>query len=340
VKALLWFAASALLASLAVALYLRLARRRGWLDTPNHRSSHEQATPSSGGIAVMLVFLPLAGAQLLLQAFGDSIPSVGFSAPGALAASLFMAALLCVIGAWDDRSFLPAGLRLVLFLGLAMIAAIAWLMPQGSWSLSVLMQIGGCALALAWLVNLFNFMDGIDGLAALQCVIVALALAALGAGAGACDGFIVLALTLAGSYLGFLLFNWPPARLFMGDAGSLSAGFLLGLLGLWGWREGWLPAAVWLLLMSPFLIDTTWTLLSRMLRRVPLAQAHREHAYQRLARHWHSHRLVLLALLALHAFWLLPLSWLQLRQPQHAQTILLLGIFPQLFLMVRLRRLK
>ncbi|MEE4278295.1 MAG: glycosyl transferase family 4 [Halieaceae bacterium] len=341
--ALLAFAAATLLSTLAVSAYLRLAQHRAWLDEPNHRSSHQRATPSSGGVAIMVVLLPLALVQLLWP--GAPWSEAGLAQAGAVAAhalppSLFAAALLCAIGAWDDRSHLPAKARLVVFLGLCLLVASAWVVPGTDSTSRVWLMTVGLGVALAWLINLYNFMDGTDGLAGLQCVLVALALAGFGAWCAAAPAFIGLALLVAGAYLGFLFFNWAPARLFMGDAGSLSAGLLLGLLGLWAWREAWLPPELWLLLMSPFLIDTAWTLVRRMLQRAPLAEAHREHAYQRLARYWNSHGAVAFALLALHLAWLLPLAWLQLRFPQHAQTILAVGIFPQLFLMVSLQRLQ
>ncbi|MEO1080453.1 MAG: glycosyl transferase family 4 [Pseudomonadota bacterium] len=334
-SALVGMIGSALLSALAVAIYLRSARRRGWLDAPNHRSSHEEATPSSGGIAVLGVLVPLAALWLIL---GTPAGTAGTIVPiREPLLSLAAAALLCLIGAWDDLRPLPAGLRLMVFVGLTLMVVAVWLPPRELADLALVLILG---VALAWLVNLYNFMDGIDGLAALQCVLVALAMAWLARRGGANAQYEVFALLIAGSYLGFLLFNRPPARLFMGDAGSLSAGLLLGCLGLWAWREAWVPATAWLLLMSPFLVDTGWTLAARAFRGAPLAEAHREHGYQRLARHWQSHGFVDLALLGLFILWLFPLTLLQQRMPENAVTIFLLGLFPQLLLMVRLRRLQ
>ena len=126
----------------------------------------------------------------------------------------------------------------------------------------------------------------------------------------------------------------------MGDAGSLSAGLLLGWLGLWGWRDDWLEPAAWLILMSPFVVDASWTLAARALRGAVLTEAHREHAYQRLARHWASHRRVAVALLLLHLVWLQPLALLTTLFPRHGVTFLAVGLFPQLLLMASIRRLK
>lgn len=320
-----------IVAAFAVAAYLPLASRRGWVDAPNHRSSHRRPTPNSGGVAVVPVFLVLVAACSALARPED----VALRAE--ILALLAATGLVCVIGAVDDRRHLPAGLRLILFLTASVATVLIILAPDG---VAALIVAGLLGVGLAWLVNLYNFMDGLDGFAALQTVLVAAMVAAVAHAAAAPPVYTVVAAVLSGCFLAFLAFNWPPAKLFMGDAGSLSAGLVLGWLGLVGWREGWVPAPVWVLLMSPFLLDTGWTLLARLRRGAPLTQAHREHLYQRLARRWQSHRAVALALLALHLLWLQPLVLVQLRYPGLAGTILLLGLFPQLLLIVRLARLQ
>jgi Fuc2NAc and GlcNAc transferase len=321
-----------LLSWLAVRAYLPLARRCNWVDAPNHRSSHRAPTPNSGGVALVPVFLALAGAAVFAvypDTTGPNDSAAWMLLPGV--------ALLAALGAWDDRRHLSARLRLAALLALSSALCMLWLAPATplAWVLSLLL-----AVALAWQVNLFNFMDGTDGLAALQCVVVATAMALQAGHGGASPLFQVLALTLAGCYAGFLVLNRPPARLFMGDAGSLSAGWLLGVFGIWAWLEGWLAWEVWALLMSPFLIDTGWTLAARALRGERVWEAHREHAYQRLARSYGGHGPVLRSLLWLHLLWLQPLALLQLLFPGQALTILALGLFPQLLLMVSLRRLE
>jgi Fuc2NAc and GlcNAc transferase len=332
VTALFWGIASFAGAAVALAAYLPLARRLAWVDSPNHRSSHERATPGSGGVAVIAALLVTVAVALFLEA-----PAT--DASGAQLAWLLAATTaLCAMGAWDDRRPLPAGLRLATTLVLCAGLQVVLLAPVTAvaWAFALAL-----AVALAWFVNLYNFMDGIDGLAAAQCVLAAVGLAMLAGLADAPAGrFQLLALSIGGAYLAFLLFNWPPARLFMGDAGSLSAGLLLGWLGLWGWREGWVAPAVWLLLMSPFVIDASWTLIARALRGARITEAHREHLYQRLARRWASHRRVTLALVLMHLVWLQPLALLISLYPGHSMTFLVLGLFPQLLLMASARRLK
>lgn len=329
---LLWGGVSFAGAAVTLMLYLPLARRLAWVDAPNHRSSHERATPGSGGVAVIAALLVTLAVALFLEA-----PATG--APEAQLAWLLAATTaLCAMGAWDDRYPLPASLRLCTTLVLCAGLQIVLLAPgtAAAWALALAL-----AVALAWLVNLYNFMDGIDGLAAAQCVLAAVGLALLAGLADVATGrFQMLALCIGGAYLAFLLFNWPPARLFMGDAGSLSAGLLLGWLGLWGWREGWVAPAAWLLLMSPFVIDASWTLIARALRGARITEAHREHLYQRLARHWGSHRRVTVALVLVHLVWLQPLALLAALYPRQSMTFLALGLFPQLLLMASARRLK
>jgi UDP-N-acetylmuramyl pentapeptide phosphotransferase/UDP-N-acetylglucosamine-1-phosphate transferase len=152
----------------------------------------------------------------------------------------------------------------------------------------------GLTLALAWAINAYNFMDGADGLAAGMAIFGfgAYALAAQLAGAAP---LATLCASLAAASLGFLAFNWPPARLFMGDAGAVPLGFLAGALGLQGWSEGAWPAWFPLLAFAPFLGDATLTLARRLWRRERVWRAHRDHYYQRLVQLGFGHRRTALA---------------------------------------------
>lgn len=321
------FALVALVLTLVMtAVYLPLARRWRFLDSPNHRSAHEVTTLSSGGLAIVVgITLTLQLAQLSGQAV---LPR-----PDRMMQWLLVA--LCALGAWDDRRPVPVYVRLALFLALAGLSVVFYFDTQVLvfWLWPILI------LALAWLVNLYNFMDGIDGLAALQAVLVAGSMLVLGFVSGADDAFLLLCAVVLGAYGAFLVFNWPPAKLFMGDAGSLCAGLLMGWLGLWAWRDEHIPVAAWFLLMSPFLLDTGVTLLFRALKGERLTEAHSEHCYQRLARHWGSHRQVNYALLLLHLLWLGPLAMASVCFPKLQWTLMLPGLFPQLLLIAKLRRL-
>lgn len=322
-----------LLAPLASALlcgvWLRLAQRGKWLDHPDHRSSHARSTPSGGGVGVMLA---LALSVVIAAASGVSWGAAYWLLLG-------LALVLMLAGMIDDRHNLPATLRLGIY-GLACMVLVSVLdlrltpVPAISgWIVWPLLVVG-----LLWFLNLYNFMDGIDGLAALQCFLAA-ASAALLAVLGGAPLFALFCILLALCQLGFLYWNWPPARLFMGDAGSIPTGFLLGGLALYGASTGALPLACWLVLLAGFITDASWTLVARSLRGVSLMEAHREHAYQRLSRHWRSHVAVDFFLLALNALWLLPLAWTIWHWPEFQLLLVILAYLPLLLGMAKLRGL-
>lgn len=266
VLAVFCIAAAATAAMLRTGLAARLA-----IDVPNARSLHAAPIPRVGG--VVLVAALLAGWGLL---------------PGPLAAIALPAALLCVFSFVDDRSGLPVLSRLAAH---ALAAALFLLLVQPAPDHGLLLALLGAGLV--WLTNLYNFMDGMDGLAGGMALI---GFAMLGAGAlPAAPGLAAACFCVAAAAAGFLLFNWHPARLFLGDAGSIPLGFLAGALGIRGWLEHLWPLWFPLLVFSPFVVDATVTLLRRALRGEKVWQAHREHYYQRLVRMGWSHRRTALA---------------------------------------------
>ena len=199
--------------TLLCGVYLRLARRWQILDTPNARSSHLLPTPHGGGAPMLLAF----GLGLLLaQYWVGTWPLLYLQLSG-------IALLLMLLGIADDLWSLSVRLRFGIY-GLSCLAAVVFIVPPPATAsvLTVALLMVAATLAMLWLVNLFNFMDGIDGIAATQCLLACTAAAFLASG-GAYAGFCLL---LAASQLGFLVWNWPPARLFMGDAGSIPTGFL------------------------------------------------------------------------------------------------------------------
>ncbi|GAB5412772.1 MAG: glycosyltransferase family 4 protein [Congregibacter sp.] len=321
---------AALLVSVVLTrFYLSVAKRLQLLDTPNARSAHSQATPSSGGIPIV--------AACLMVLVGANASGSTATPPNVLALLLLGSAVLCALGAWDDFKPLPVGIRMLVFLLVSLAAVLGFdpLLP----GLGVF-TLGLQVLAFAWLLNLYNFMDGIDGIAASQTVLVAGGLFAIGLLHGASLAFLVTAIVSAAAFAGFLLFNWSPARLFMGDSGSLCAGFLIGVLGMWGVQEGTVPAASWTLLMSPFLLDTGVTLLRRARHRERLTDGHSKHYYQRFMRYFSSHAAVVKSLILMQFFWLFPLSVLESFALAPAWTFTAVGLFPQLLLIVKYRHLK
>ena len=225
-------------------LYLRLARRWQLLDVPNHRSAHSSPVPRGGGVGI---FLGLFAAVGLTQMFDAAWPAPYLELTG-------LAALLMLAGILDDRFSLPVALR---FIAYALVAA------AGLWL--VLGVAPGWLYAVAWLytlwvLNLFNFMDGIDGIAASEAAFVFGASAVLALWSGAGGAWPLYCLLLAAGCLAFLHWNWAPARIFMGDAGSIPLGFLLALLSLQGEVGGELPLVASLVLLAVFVADASYTL--------------------------------------------------------------------------------
>lgn len=292
-----------------VALVRRYAMLR-LLDVPNDRSSHSRPMPRGGGVGLTV-------AHVCGLVMGAALGLVDFLLFLALAVG---GVAVAVIGFRDDHGHVSAAVRLSLH-ALAAVWAVAWLggMPPvdfGSGPVD-LGPVGTALLVLylVWFLNLFNFMDGIDGIAGMQsltmCVVAAFLLYTVGAGSRAALPVVLLAAATSG----FLVWNWPPAKIFMGDVGSGYLGYALGTLALWTVVEGWLSPWVWLILGGAFLADATVTLFVRAKARVALVEAHRSHAYQRLSRYWGGHGPVTLAYTAVNVLWLAPWALAATRWP-------------------------
>jgi len=261
------FLFSTLICILALWLILRSPLAHRGLDLPNERSLHSRPTPRIGGLGI------LAAIALALLTFRPALPWPIWAA----------LALIVAVSFIDDLGGLRAGIRMPLHLIAAATVAIA-AFPEASWPFWLLATV-----TVAWLINLYNFMDGSDGLAGGQAVFGfgTLAIAALQAND---PGIATSAAIIAGAALGFLMFNFPPARIFMGDAGSTSLGLLAGALGGLGVaRNLWHPVFPAIAFM-PFIFDGSATLLMRMGQGKKVWQAHRDHAYQRLNMSGFGHR--------------------------------------------------
>lgn len=291
--------------------------RHALLDIPNARSSHTEPTPRGGGLAIASVF----SIGLLALALFDR-----------LAITLLMALLgggwlLVLVGWWEDRYSLPRWLRFSAHI-LASLWAIFWL---DLWDHSL--ATGLILLSLVWLINLYNFMDGIDGIAASEAICVAGAsIVILGWG----SEFNVLFGLLAACCAGFLILNWPPAKIFMGDTGSCFLGFTIGVLALAASAHSAIPLACWLLLLGVFVVDASVTLLRRMLAGTRWYEAHRSHAYQQAAHYLGSHGWVSTAVIAINVGWLLPCAYLLALWPQWAIMIVLVALIPLFWLALAL----
>ena len=281
-----------ILASYSLTALVRFyAIKKSIFDIPNERSSHSVVTPRGGGLAIAATFV----FSLVFMAAFRIVP---LNIALALVVGGF---LVAAIGWLDDKNSVPPGLRLAVHF-LAAVWALYWLdgfdqMDIGfttvhlGWAGSVI-----AAFAIVWLINLYNFMDGIDGIAGIEAVSAALGAGLLLFWIGS-QGLAWVCMILALAVGGFLIWNWPPARIFMGDVGSGFLGYVFAVLALISEKNASFPLIVWLLLLGVFITDATITLFKRLGRGEKLSQAHRTHVYQLAVQAGYSHKRVTLMVL-------------------------------------------
>ncbi len=291
-----------LLSYFLTAAVRRYALAHSVMDIPLARSSHSVPTPRGGGIAIVVSFL------LVLPLFVWT-QDVTFQSVVAISGS---GLLIAIIGFWDDHGHISARWRLLAHF-VASIWALYWIggLPEiNLFGMNVNLGWSGIVMAtfyLAWMLNLYNFMDGIDGIASVETISVCLAMCLVYTLGGQIE-LTLLPLILAMAVAGFLCWNYPPARIFMGDAGS---GFLGITLGIFSIQAAWVSSELflaWLILLGVFIVDASFTLIRRLLRGDKLYMAHRSHSYQFASRRYGSHLPVTLGVAALNLFWLLPVA--------------------------------
>jgi Fuc2NAc and GlcNAc transferase len=324
--------ATFVLSALLTGAVRRLALSRGLLDVPNARSSHETPIPRGGGAAMVLT----------ASAAWITLGLMGVIQAGIVAALAGGGIAIAVVGLLDDRSRLSARFRLSVHFAAAL-WALLWLEglpPMRVGEHVIVFGWGGYilgALGIVWTLNLFNFMDGIDGIAASEAIFVVaggILLAQVGDGHHAQQA---AGLAFVAACCGFLLWNWPPARIFMGDVGSGFLGYVIAVLAVIEARDSTLALLVWLILGAVFFVDATVTLVRRLLRGERLHEAHRTHAYQWLVRRWGSHRRVTLTVLAVNVLWLLPLAALAVKSPAYAPFFVATALAPLIVLAIAAR---
>ncbi|MDY7065255.1 Undecaprenyl-phosphate alpha-N-acetylglucosaminyl 1-phosphate transferase [Pseudomonas extremaustralis] len=319
-----------MLVSLGLTALLRqYALRRSIIDVPNARSSHTVPTPRGGGVAIVVVFAAALLLMVWLQLIGthESLALLGSGL------------LVAVIGFMDDHGHIAARWRLLGHF-LAAMWALFWM--QGlpaikAFGFTVELGWVGHALAvlyLVWMLNLYNFMDGIDGIASLEAICACLGLALIYWLRGEAS-LIWAPLLLAAAVAGFLYWNFPPARIFMGDAGSGFLGIILGGLTLQAAWSGSELFFAWLIMLGVFIVDATFTLIRRLIRGDKVYEAHRSHAYQYASRHYKAHFPVTVAVSLINVFWLLPLSVAVSFQRVDPALGLIIAYIPLLFLAVK-----
>ncbi|CNI23955.1 MraY family glycosyltransferase [Yersinia intermedia] len=297
-----------LVVSFVLTYLLRIyAFKNNIIDTPNSRSSHIIPTPRGGGVAIVISFL-IGLAIFYFQGYLTTLTTVGLIVSGGV---------IAIVGFWDDHGHIAARWRLMAHFSSAafLLFCLGGFPPLTIFGTIIDLGLVGNILGLlflVWMLNLYNFMDGIDGLASAQAVMVSLGAIVIYIISGdkvGLDNYLVLWL-LAVTVLGFLLWNFPPAKIFMGDAGSGFLGLIIGSLAI---SAGWIESKFffcWLILLGLFIVDATWTLIRRILGGFKVYEAHRSHGYQIASRRFKKHLPVTLSAIAINIVWLFPIALL------------------------------
>lgn len=297
-----------LLLAFAMTYFMRAyALKKNIIDNPNERSSHSVPTPRGGGVAVVCSYLlalaVLIYSQQLTVYIGLTLMAAGF--------------VIALLGFLDDHGHINSMLRLAVHF----LVAIGVVISLGGFSEVTAfngLQLGFLAnivavLFLVWLLNLYNFMDGINGIASVEAITTVVSMAIL---------YYVLNTTLnsdilwllAACVFGFLLWNFPKAKIFMGDACSGFLGLTLGVLALIALKENLALFYAWIICLGVFVVDATYTLIKRVLSGYKMYDAHRSHSYQILSRKCGSHTPVTLAVAAINLLWLFPIAYMTVTQ--------------------------
>ncbi|GAB3098952.1 glycosyltransferase family 4 protein [Aestuariicella hydrocarbonica] len=332
---LLGFAGAAFSAYLLTQHYIHYALHKGVVDTPNDRSSHTTPTPRGGGVSIVIVSLALFAVALM----APNLLATQLTPPN-LIALLLGGFIVAAIGFLDDLNPLSSKIRFSVHF-IASLAALSLIEPlptlplpgadmtlDGIWLIPV-------ALGLTWLINLYNFMDGIDGIAATEALTVlagAITIGIFSASASEIEfPWEILAL-LTAPLLGFLLLNWSPAKVFMGDGCSGFLGITLGLLAVIYAANTPVNLWCWIILLGVFITDACWTLATRIVTKQKWHQPHRSHCYQILSRKLQSHRQVTSGAAAINLMWLTPLAVFASRHPEYGALFTLLAFTPLMLL--------
>lgn len=280
------------------------AKARSIIDIPNERSSHKIPTPRGGGVAVVITFLVTLCIFYIYELIELNV----------FVALMGAGSLIAIIGFVDDHQHVPSRYRLLIHF-ISAIWLLAWIgvprfilgdyIVDSIWILAPL-----AAFYIVWLVNLYNFMDGIDGLASIECITVCIYSAIILAVPefGISQWFLPVSFAMAVS--GFLIWNFPPAKIFMGDAGSGFMGLILGAFSVYFALDYPSLFWCWVILLGVFTVDSTFTLIRRVINGEKFNEAHRSHAYQIASRKYNSHLLISFFVFVINTVWLLPIALL------------------------------
>jgi len=307
------------------------ALKKNIIDNPNERSSHSVPTPRGGGVAVVCSYLlalaVLIYSQQLTVHIGLTLMGAGF--------------VIALLGFLDDHGHINSMLRLAIHF-LVAIGAVISLGGFAEVTIFNGLQLGFVAniiavLFLVWLLNLYNFMDGINGIASVEAITTTASMAILYYLLNTSLNSDLLWL-LAACVFGFLLWNFPKAKIFMGDACSGFLGLTLGILALIALKENLALFCAWIICLGVFVVDATYTLIKRVLSGYKMYDAHRSHSYQILSRKWGSHTPVTLAVAAINLLWLFPIAYITTTQQwAYPEFAILIAYLPLVFLAIKLK---
>ena len=320
------------LLAFAMTYFMRAyALKKNIIDNPNERSSHSIPTPRGGGVAVVCSYLlalaVLIYSQQLSVYIGLTLMAAGF--------------VVALLGFLDDRGHINSMLRLAIHF-LVAIGVVISLGGFGEVTIFNGVQLGFIAnivavLFLVWLLNLYNFMDGINGIASVEAITTTSSMAMLYYLLNTSLNSDLLWL-LAACVFGFLLWNFPKAKIFMGDACSGFLGLTLGILALIALKENLALFCAWIICLGVFVVDATYTLIKRVLSGYKMYDAHRSHSYQILSRKWGSHTPVTLAIAAINLFWLFPIAYITTtEQWVYPEFAVLIAYSPLILIAIKLK---
>jgi len=299
----------------------KYALRHSLIDIPNERSSHLMPTPRGGGLSIVIPVLLCIGVLFLTAQLETNI-----------ALALGIGCFFVSSAGWiDDHQHIPANWRALLY-GIAAVLAVYFLQESDNFqSVFHYLPFGIVSnflivVWIVWMTNLYNFMDGTDALAAIQTICTSLLVGVLFWLQGQ-YGLATVCFVISVSSCGFLFWNWPPAKIFMGDVGSCSLGFCFGVLAVIGGIQGSAPFTVFIILLSIFICDTTLTLLMRVFANEKWYQAHKSHAYQRMVQLGMSHKKLALSVLLINVMILWPMAAMAFVWDEYSYYIAAASIF-------------
>ena len=318
------------------------------MDLPNSRSSHLSPVPRGGGIAILITFFLIVA----LTELGDTLD------PGFMQALIFGGIAIAAVGFIDDIYSLNPIVRFLATLLITVLCVAQIGMPSVSF-MGLTMQpspvLFVCeVLAILWILNLFNFMDGIDAIASLEAMsvlLIAVALLLLAPNYESSRNQVEILLVIVFATAGFLVWNWPPAKIFMGDVSSSFLGFVLALFAVQTSIEQTMNVWVWLILLGVFFMDATVTIVLRIFNKQKFYKAHRQHVYQRLALYFqknkdteaeqaraYAHKAVSFIVVAINFLWLAPWAYMATRYPEQAMLYALISLTPLSVLLILAHR--